>query len=180
MADIWGIIDAIASVAGAVTTVVIAWMVHDYTKRRDKAAIIHEMWKQQQEWNLAAAASPAHAKAVEQMVYGETPKSEEERLALNACMFFFINRINHIYDAYCLGILSWTEFQQEALTTIPLVAGQKQLLYALLDHRGYDEKFASAVKELVKDIPVTASVNVFDAPLTAPSGSLDVPAGRAS
>ena len=157
----WDAVGAIASVIGALITLGIAWMVHDYTVRRDKASIIHEMWKQQQEWNLTAASSPAHAIAVEQMVYGLTPKSEEERLALNACMFFFINRINHIHDAYSLGILTWSEFEQEAKTTIPLVAGQKELLFALLDNRGYDTKFASVVKDLARDVPVTASVNIF-------------------
>jgi hypothetical protein len=158
----WDAVGAIASVIGALITLGIAWMVHDYTVRRDKASIIHEMWKQQQEWNLTAASSPAHAAAVEQMVYGLPPKSDEERLALNACMFFFINRINHIYDAYSLGILKWAEFEQEAKSTIPLIAGQKELLHALLDHRGYDPKFATVVKDLVRDIPVTGSVNVFE------------------
>lgn len=158
----WEAVGAIASVIGALITLGIAWMVHDYTVRRDKAAIIHEMWKQQQEWNLTAAASPSHAVAVEQMVYGLTPKSEEERMALNACMFFFINRINHIYDAYSLGILSWPEFEREARSTIPLIAGQKELLDALLDNRGYDPEFALVVKDLARDVPITGSVNVFE------------------
>jgi hypothetical protein len=49
MSDTWNAISAISSTAGAVITFGIAWMVQDYTKRKDKAAIIHEMWKQQQE-----------------------------------------------------------------------------------------------------------------------------------
>lgn len=165
----WDAVAAIASIVGALITLGIAWMVHDYTQRRDKAAIIHEMWKQQQEWNLTAAASPAHAKAVEQMVYGHAPANEEERLALLSCMFFFINRINHIHDARCMGILSESEFLREARITAPLLVGQKELLFALLDHRGYEPEFAKIVKNLVKDMPVTASVDVFRATSQNPS-----------
>lgn len=163
-ADLAAAVQAVAAVIAAITTIAIAWMVHDYTNRRDKTAIIHEMWKQQQDWNLQAAGSPAHAKATEQMVYGGIPANEEERHALNACMFFFINRINHIYDAYCLKILSRADFEAEARGTIRLVAGQKELLFALLDNRGYDSELAAEVKKLVHGVTITGPVNVFTNP----------------
>jgi len=161
VADASALVQAVAAVVGGVSTIVIAYLVYGYTSRRDKAAIIHEMWKQQQEWNLTAASSPAHARATEQMVYGHQPANEEERLALNSCMFFFINRINHIYDAYCLKILSKSEFENEAAATARLVAGQKGLLFALLDQRGYEAAFAAEMKRLVADLEITGDVNVF-------------------
>jgi hypothetical protein len=95
------------------------------------------------------------------MVYGKCPEGEEERLALMSCMFFFLNRINHIHDAYCVGILTEAEFMKEARITAPLIAGQKDLLYALLDHRGYDAEFAIIIKEMVREMPITGSVDVF-------------------
>ncbi|MEL7684841.1 hypothetical protein AAG594_10930 [Citromicrobium bathyomarinum] len=156
----------------ALITAIIAWMVYDYGKKRDRTAIVHEMWRQQQDWNLTSAGSPAHARAVELMVYGGEPKDENERLALNAALFFFINRINHIYDAYCNGILSKRDFEQEARATAPLLVGNKALLYSLLDNRGYDSDFANALKTIVEPIEVTGDVNVFakkGRPLAAPS-----------
>jgi hypothetical protein len=143
------ILSAAAGLCSVIVTLGIAVMVHDYTRRRDKAAIIHEMWRQQQDWNLQACSSPAHARATEMMVYGGDPTTESERHALRSCMFFFLNRVNHIYDAYSLKMLSWDEFEMEARANLTLLAGQKQLLNRLLDHRGYDRGFAITVKNLV-------------------------------
>ena len=61
------IVNVAGSLTAGVATVVIAIMVQRYTRRRDRAAVVQGMWQQQQEWNLTAAGSPAHALAIEQM-----------------------------------------------------------------------------------------------------------------
>ena len=147
-----GWIEAISALVTAIITLGIAIMVHRYTKRKDKASIIHDMWRQQQDWNLAATISEEHHRAADLMVYGGIPKTEKEKNALMLCMFFFLNRLNHIFDAYDLGILTRKEFEKEAQPTLKLLAGQKKLLAELLQHRGYGSDFGTEIMSLIIDV----------------------------
>lgn len=158
-------IQAVGGLISAASTIIIALMLQNYAKRRDKASIIHEMWRQQQDWNLQAVSSPLHARAAELMVYGGSPANDDERHALRSCVFFFLNRVNHIYDGYCHGILSKEEFTSEAASTIGLIAGQKDLAIRILQYRGYDSQFCAEVTQLIRNTSITSQV---DTPTSSP------------
>lgn len=155
------LLDVGGSLLAALVTLVISWQVHNYTRRKDKASVIQAMWEQQQEWNLTAAGSPAHARAIEQMTYGKRPRNEEEWFALVACVFFFLNRINHVWDAAKQGIMNPAEFEEEVTPNLRLLAGQKTLVSKLLSERGYDPEFNRKVREMLEPIEPTGSVDIF-------------------
>lgn len=141
-------IQTLAAIGSFVASVVIAFMLHNFSKRQAWLQILVNRWDNTQDKNLLHLTDQGLSEEFDQIVYGNEYLHDPLRARKQHHLFLQINNVQKVWFARKMGLISQREFEENALPSLGLVVREIREIEYLLSHRGYPKDFRAEIIRL--------------------------------
>jgi len=130
----------------------------EYTRKRDRAEFLRNVWHGQQLINISILESGLW-EDFEKVVYGDTHKANRPDATKLLHIFLALNKIQDYFFAVKYGIIDNDEYKAFAKASLRLVKHHEEVLKHTLHNRGYSEDFAKSITELLTEVEVSSTTS---------------------